>query len=92
MQAEPHLQIDNEQVRVTTWSFPPGGATGWHRHDYPYVVVPLATGTLEITTAEAVTASHLVTGVAYHRAAGAEHDVRYTGSDPFAFVEIEIKQ
>ena len=41
--------IENERVRVTRWDFPnPGDCTGWHRHDYDYVVVPLFDGDLRI--------------------------------------------
>ena len=36
--------IDNERVRVTEWRFAPGAATGWHRHEMDYVVVPMADG------------------------------------------------
>ena len=38
--------IDNERVRVTEWRFAPRAATGYHRHEYDYVVVPLTTGKL----------------------------------------------
>ena len=33
---------DNDQVRVTTWTFPAAGAaaTGRHRHEFDYIVVP----------------------------------------------------
>ena len=41
--AKPTVFIDNERVRVTEWRFAPGAATGWHRHEYDYVVVPMAT-------------------------------------------------
>ena len=38
-EATPTVFIDNERVRVTEWRFAPGAATGWHRHEYDYVVV-----------------------------------------------------
>jgi quercetin dioxygenase-like cupin family protein len=40
------VMIDNERVRVTEWRIGPGDATGWHRHEHDYVVVPLTTGRL----------------------------------------------
>ncbi|PWT74605.1 MAG: cupin, partial [Proteobacteria bacterium] len=46
--AQPNVQIDNETVRVTEWRFAPGAATGWHRHEYDYVVVPMTTGKLRL--------------------------------------------
>ena len=42
--AVPTVQIDDATVRVTEWRFAPGATTGWHRHEYPYVVVPMTTG------------------------------------------------
>ncbi len=42
--AVPTVFIDNERTRVTEWRFAPGAATGWHRHEYDYVVIPLMDG------------------------------------------------
>ena len=46
--ATPTVQVDNERVKVTEWRFAPGAETGWHRHAYDYVVVPLTTGKLQL--------------------------------------------
>ena len=46
LEAVPIVQVDNDRVRVTEWRFAPGAATGWHRHEFDYVVVPITTGTL----------------------------------------------
>jgi beta-alanine degradation protein BauB len=90
--AVPIVQIDNARVRVTEWRFPSGGATGHHRHAYPYVVVPLSTGTLTIIDAAgAATSADLVTGRPYFREAGVEHDVRNDNPFEFVFVEVELK-
>ncbi len=32
------VQVDDANVRVTRWDFPPGSETGWHRHGMAYVV------------------------------------------------------
>ena len=40
-QAVPTQQVDDERVRVTRWDFAPGAATGFHVHEYPYVVTYL---------------------------------------------------
>jgi quercetin dioxygenase-like cupin family protein len=90
--AVPTVKIDNDQVRVTEWRFAPGAHTGHHRHEYPYVVVPLTTGTLTITSAAGDTEGNLTTGDPYFRIAGAEHDVINTNPTPFAFIEIELKR
>ena len=47
-EAVPTIFIDNDQTRVTEWRFAPGAATGWHRHEMNYVVVPLMDGQLRI--------------------------------------------
>jgi quercetin dioxygenase-like cupin family protein len=85
------VQIDNGRVRVTEWRFAPGTATGPHRHALDYVVVPLTTGPLDVVTETGETTAALVTGQAYFRNAGVEHDVRNPNPFEVAFVEIEIK-
>ena len=71
--ATPTVQIDNGHLRVTEWRFAPGAATGWHRHEYPYVVVPMTTGRLAIAGGDgSVTTADLVTGRSYARPAGVE--------------------
>jgi beta-alanine degradation protein BauB len=84
------VQIDTSAVRVTEWRFAPGATTGYHRHEYPYVVVPMTTGTLAITGPGGDSTAQLVTGQAYARQAGIEHDVRNANNFEFVFVEIEI--
>ena len=90
-QATPSVQLDNATVRVTEWRFAPGTATGHHRHEYPYVVVPITTGRLAITSADGATTAELVTGRSYFRPAGVEHDVRNANPFEFVFIEIELK-
>ena len=85
------VAIDNERVRVTEWRFAPGAATGFHRHEYAYVVVPMTTGRLAITDSAGVRVAELVTGAPYFRPAGVEHDVRNANAYEFVFVEIELK-
>jgi quercetin dioxygenase-like cupin family protein len=85
------VQVETARVRVTEWRFRPGESTGHHRHDLDYVVVPMTTGTLESRGPDGVALSELVTGRAYARAAGVEHDVRNVNPFEFVFVEIELK-
>jgi quercetin dioxygenase-like cupin family protein len=42
------VQVENAHLRVTEWRFTPGAATGYHRHAYDYVVVPVVDGELEL--------------------------------------------
>ncbi len=90
--AIPTVLIDNERVRVTEWRFPPGSATGWHRHELDYVVVPLTTGPLAMTRPDGSEAkAELRAGVPYFRHAGVEHDVINRNDFEIAFVETEIR-
>ena len=84
--------LENDKVRVTEWRFRPGDATGFHRHELDYVVVPISTGRLTLIEASGERHSaELSHGVPYYRDAGVEHDVLYEGDGEFAFVEIELK-
>src|SRR5690606_32238136 len=40
--------LQNDKVKVTLWHFQPGQDTGWHRHQYDYVIVPLTAGRLRL--------------------------------------------
>lgn len=90
--AVPTVQIENERVRVTEWRFAKGAATGFHRHDYDYVVVPGTTGTLKIVGPDGSESfAELTAGQSYAREAGIEHDVINASEGEFVFVEIELK-
>jgi quercetin dioxygenase-like cupin family protein len=89
--AIPTVQIDNDTVKVTEWRFPPGAETGWHRHEYDYVVVPQTSGPLLLETPDGEVISQLTTGQAYYRPVGIEHNVVNPADTDFVFVEVEIK-
>ena len=89
--AQPTVQIDNDRVKVTEWRFAPGAATGWHRHGYDYVVVPMTTGNLTIDDGQRETLAALVTSRSYFRQVGVEHDVINANPFEFVFVEVEFK-
>ena len=89
--ASPTVQVDNDRLRVTEWRFAPGAATGHHRHEYDYVVVPLTTGQLRLVEADGERVADLTAGISYYRDAGVEHDVINASPDEFVFIEIEIK-
>lgn len=90
--AIPTVEVDNDRVRVTRWSFAPGAATGWHRHEYDYVVTPVIGSNVEIVDASgARTPVRMEAGVSYFRQAGVEHDVVNAGPGALVFVETELK-
>ena len=90
-QAEPTKQLEDERVIVTEWRFAPGAQTGWHRHEYDYVVVPLTTGTLLLETPDGEKTADLKFGRSYARGAGVEHNVINANGFDLAFIEIELK-
>lgn len=90
-QATAIVQIDNDRVAVTEWRFAPGAETGWHRHEYDYVVVPLMNGKLLLKDKAGDSVSELSAGKSYFREAGVEHNVINAGDGEFAFVEIQMK-
>jgi len=86
------VQVDNARLRVTEWRFAPGAATGYHRHEHDYVVVPVADGELELIGPDGGRSrARLERGKSYFRNAGVEHDVINVGADAMTFVEIELK-
>ena len=90
--AVPTVQIDNERTRVTEWRFAPGAATGFHRHDYDYVIVPGTTGRLKVVGGDGAHAfAELTAGRCYFRNAGVEHDVINATDGELVFVEVELK-
>ena len=90
--AVPTVQLENDHLRVTEWRFAPGAATGWHRHAYDYVVVPVVDGELELVGPDGGRSrAQLLQGKSYFRKAGVEHDAINAGLEPLAFVDVELK-
>lgn len=91
--ATPEQMIDNDRVRVTKWSFTPGAATGWHVHEYDYVITPVVGSAVVLVDKDGhETAVEMVAGVTYFREAGVAHDVINAGPGPLVFVETELKE
>lgn len=84
-------QIENDRVIVTEWRFPPGGETGWHRHEHDYVVCPMTNGTLLLETPDGDVNAELKIGQTYTREIGVEHNVINAGDEELVFVEVEIR-
>ena len=90
-QATPTVQSENERVKVTEWHFSAAAETGWHRHEYDYVIVPLASGRLLIEASGGSSISELLLGKSYFRRSGVEHNVVNANEGEFAFLEVELK-
>jgi len=89
--AESTIQVENDRVIVTEWRLEPNAETTWHRHGYDYVIVPQTTGKLLLEADGGETVSELVSGQAYARPAGVEHNTINANDYEFVFVEIELK-
>jgi quercetin dioxygenase-like cupin family protein len=91
--AIPTVQIDTARLRVIEWRFAPGAATGWHRHAYDYVVVPMTTGRRRLEEPGGASRhAQLTAGASYSRETGVEHDVINDNDTEFVFIEIELKE
>lgn len=92
-QATAKVEIDNAFCIVTRWTFPPQTATGWHRHEKDYVVMPTVSGELTIVHADgSETPSRIVAGQPYANSCGVEHDVQNRTDSVIEFVEVEIRK
>ena len=91
-QAKANVQIDNERIRVTEYSFNHNEETGFHVHQCDYIVVPQTNGQLLlIDDKEVETTATLLKGQSYYRQAGVSHNVINNGDEKLVFIEIEIK-
>ncbi len=90
--AQSTIIADDSQVKVTVWRFGPQTATGLHRHEFDYVVVPVSGGMFSVVAPDgSITEMLQDAGGAYVRPAGAEHDVVNSSGIPASFVEVELK-
>ena len=86
------VQIDNDAVRVTEWRLAPGSATGHHRHEMDYVIVPVTDSDMTIVAPDGTRSiAQLRIGKSYFRKAGVEHDVLNETRDAIVFLEVELK-
>jgi beta-alanine degradation protein BauB len=87
------VNVDDDRVRVTTWTFDAAGAaTGEHRHEFDYLVVPVTGGTFRvIDTGGGEREMNQVAGSPYLGTAETEHDVVNATDGEAVFVEIELK-
>ena len=74
--AQSIVNADNDEVRVTTWTFEAAGAaTGQHRHEFDYVVVPITGGRFEGRSRRLGARDGPGRGSPYLGTAGTAHDV-----------------
>ena len=85
------LIVDNARVRITRFTWPPGAETGWHRHEYDYVIVPYEDCRVRVESAGGVIDAAMQRDAPYFRDKGVEHNVINIMDRPFTLIEIEIK-
>ena len=86
-------QLETNVVRVTRWDFAPYSETGWHIHDFDYIVIPVISGQLTITNPDGSKMEFdIVQWNSYNRRAGVEHNVQNLTNSVTAFLEIELKR
>ena len=86
------ILFENEQVRVWAMNVPPGDKKAWHRHELPYVIVPLTGGTFEIESVDGkIVRPQETVGEALWRDPGEVHELRNLGDAVYRNVLIEIK-
>jgi beta-alanine degradation protein BauB len=83
-------QVENARTRVTRHRLAPGAHTGFHRHEYDYVVIPISDGRMRVVAGGQEVFADLSAGVAYFRQAGVEHDVFNAMEVELVFVEVEL--
>ena len=90
--AVPTVLVDDTWVCVTRWAFAPGAETGWHRHDFAYVVIPETHCSFLLEEpGGGERRIEQPAGAVYRRDAGVEHNVVNGGTEPMSFIEVEIK-
>ena len=89
--ASSEVQLDSERFLITKWVLSPNSETGWHRHNYDYIVVPLLDGELTLETDKGEKDTVLEKGGSYARKRGVEHNVINKSLLEVSFIEIELK-
>jgi len=89
-----YVMFENDQVRVWDFVVEPGRSKGWHRHELPYVIIPMTEGQIEIESALTgqIERPKSVIGSPIWRDAGEVHDLRNVGESSYRNIIIELKQ
>lgn len=91
-QATAETLVDNDRVRVTRFTFAPGAETGWHRHEYDYVITAVTDCMMQLEQPDGgVRETDVAAGQCYYRDRGVEHNVVNRGDAAMSFIETEIR-
>jgi len=85
--------FENDSVRVWKLSVAPNGTKAMHRHELPYLIIPLSGGTVEIQTLEgAVRALQDQPGMVLWGEAGEAHQLRNLSPMQYENILVELKR
>ena len=86
------LLVEDEKVRVTRFDFKPGEETGWHVHEYDYVITAITDCFMILKFPDGKkTRAEVLSGHAYSSDAGVHHNVINGSNEKMSFIEIELK-
>ena len=86
------LLVEDEKVRVTRFDFGPDQETGWHIHEYDYVITAITDCFMRLQHPDGTqTNSEVFVGNAYSRDAGVSHNEMNASGHQMSFIEIELK-
>ena len=86
------LLVENNKVRVTRFDFGPDQETGWHVHEYDYVITAITDCMMTLQNPDGTeTTSEVSAGNAYSRNSGVHHNVVNKSQQQMSFIEIELK-
>ena len=86
------ILFENDTIRVWSVALAPGGVQAWHKHELPYLIVPLTPGQneMEFEDGRIRQTVESIGGVLW-REAGIPHELRNTSAWDYANVLIEFK-
>jgi beta-alanine degradation protein BauB len=87
------VMYENALVRVWDFVVEPGESKGWHRHELPYVIIPMTDGDIELESALTgdIERPKANIGDPIWRDAGEVHDLRNVGKATYRNILVELK-
>ena len=91
-EAERIVMLEDEKTRITSWRFPPGTETGWHRHTHNYVTIQQSGGQLHLENRDGtVKVIEYEDGRTAGYSAPIEHNATNISDEEVRVTEIEYK-
>ncbi len=83
--------VNEERVSVNRFTFAPGAETGFHVHEFDYVITAITDCSMMIEEEGSTREVFVKAGEAYSRKAGVAHNVINDSAAEMVFVEVELK-